>query len=202
MKGKGKTKKKKVEVIEKKKSKTLRKKKVKPVIKVEKEFELGKEIGVMMEMKPEINVEETKVKVPKRNIAKVEKPKKIKKRKYKHRMSKEEEIKPKKRKYKHRMSKEEEIKPKKSIGGGSFIASGILGILVPSIFYIVLGDFNSFLQECNLPFSTVNIGNDMIVNCTEIRLVFVISYICVFFGLIFIILGVAKKIIEMKRIVK
>jgi len=184
MKKKGKSKKKKVKPRKKiskveKKVETKKETKVRPVIKVEEEIKPEKEVGVMMEMKPVIKAKETKVKIPEKEV---EKPKKIKR-----------------RKYKHRTSKIEEVKPKKRIGGGSFIASGILGILVPSIFYIVLGDFNSFLQECNLPFSTVNIGNDMMVNCTEIRLVFVISYICVFFGLIFVILGIAKKIIEFKK---
>ncbi len=127
-------------------------------------------------MKPKIKEE-----APEKKVEVIEKPKKIKKRK------------------KHEVSKKEEKKTKKRIGGGSFIASGILGILVPAIFYIVLGDFNSFLQNCALPFSTVDIGNSMIVNCTEIRLVYVISYLSVFFGSIFIVWGLAKKLIELKK---
>jgi len=111
-------------------------------------------------------------------------PKKIKKRERKKR--------------KHKVKKEE-IKPKRKIGGGSFIASGILSILVPAMFYVVLGDFSSFLEECSLPFSSVDIGNDMIVNCTEMRFVYILSFLCVFFGAIFIIYGLAKKIKGMKK---
>lgn len=105
---------------------------------------------------------------------------------------------PKKKSREHKTIKKEEKKSKK-IGGGSFILSGIISILTPAMFYIVLGDFNSFLKECALPFSTVNIGNDMIVNCTEIRLVYIISFLGVFFGLILIVWGFAKKIIELKK---
>jgi len=152
-----------------KKKQTKNKKKVKAI---KKKVKTEKKI----EKEPEIKEE-----VPEKKVEVIEKPKKIKMKK------------------KHKILKKEEIKTIKRIGGGSFIASGILGILVPAIFYIVLGDFNSFLENCALPFSTVDIGNEMIVNCTEIRLVYVISYLSVFFGLIFIAWGIAKKIIELKK---
>ena len=184
MKKKEKSKKNKVKLRKKiskveKKVETKKEIKIRPVIKVEEEIKPEKDVGLMMEMKPEINVEKTKVKIPKKEV---EKPKKIKR-----------------RKYKHRTPKKEEVKPKKRIGGGSFIASGVLSILVPAMFYVVLGDFSSFLQDCSLPFSDVNIGSDMIVNCTEMRLVYVISFLCVFFGAILIIYGLAKKIVEIKK---
>ena len=97
------------------------------------------------------------------------------------------------------MKKREETKKKQGIGGGSFIAAGIVVMLVPAIFYIALGDFVSLLQKCNLPFSIVDLGNGMIFDCTELRFVYVLSYFCLFFGLILIIWGLAKKIIEQKK---
>jgi hypothetical protein len=87
---------------------------------------------------------------------------------------------------------------KQSIGGTSFMAAGIVVMMVPAIFYIFLGDFNSFLQRCNLPFSTIDIDG-MIINCTEIRFVYVLSYFCLLFGLILVTLGLAKKIMEQKK---
>ncbi len=92
-----------------------------------------------------------------------------------------------------------EPKKKQGAGGGSFIAAGIVVMLVPSIFYIVLGDFISLLSNCNLPFATVNIGNDMIIRCTELRFSFVLSYFCLLFGMILVILGIAKKVMEQKK---
>jgi len=97
------------------------------------------------------------------------------------------------------MKKKEKAVKKRGIGGGSFIVAGIIVMLVPSIFYVVLGDFFSLLQNCALPFSTVDIGNGMIINCTELRFIYVLSYFCLLFGLILIILGLAKKIIESKK---
>jgi len=190
-----KIKKKKIREIEKKKAKPKKKVskvevkevKVKPAIKVEKkipEKKVEKEVETKVEFKPEERLEliEKVETVPEKK--EVVNPKKIKKRERKKR--------------KHKVKKEE-IKPKRKIGGGSFIASGILSILVPAMFYVVLGDFSSFLEECSLPFSSVDIGNDMIVNCTEMRFVYILSFLCVFFGAIFIIYGLAKKIKGMKK---
>ncbi|NIO45166.1 MAG: hypothetical protein GTN36_06490, partial [Candidatus Aenigmarchaeota archaeon] len=92
----------------------------------------------------------------------VEKAKKIKKKAKKIRKHKikEKEMKPEKirkpemkKEIKHKRKtkiQKEEVKPKKRIGGGSFIASGVLSILVPAMFYVVLGDFGAFLQDCSL----------------------------------------------------
>ena len=92
-----------------------------------------------------------------------------------------------------------EPKKKQGAGGGSFIAAGIIVMLVPSIFYIILGDFVSLMNNCNMPFATVDIGNNMIVRCTELRFSYVLSYFCLLFGLILVILGIAKKIMEQKK---
>jgi len=92
-----------------------------------------------------------------------------------------------------------EPKKKQGAGGGSFIAAGIVVMLVPSIFYIILGDFVSLMSNCNMPFATVDIGSNMIVRCTELRFSYVLSYFCLLFGLILVILGIAKKIMEQKK---
>ncbi len=84
------------------------------------------------------------------------------------------------------------------IGGGSFIASGIVVILIPAILYIIFGDFTVYLQECSVSFSTIDIGG-MTTSCIELRFIYVLSYFCLLFGLILIILGIAKKIIESKK---
>ncbi len=91
-------------------------------------------------------------------------------------------------------------KPKegRGIGGGSFIAAGIVVMLIPAILYIILGDFTLFLQRCSVPISNVDIGG-IILSCTELRFVYVLSYFCLFFGLILIIWGLVKKIIERKK---
>ncbi len=146
-----------------------------------------------MEIVPEFNIEEIKEEIPEKKVVKVEKPKIVIKPK------KIKKIKKKKVKKKPKTLKKEKIKPKKKIGGGSFIASGILSIMVPAIFYIVLGDFTAFMGSCGLPFSSVDIGNEMIVNCTELRLVFVLSFLFVFIGLILVVWGLAKKIIKMRE---
>ena len=91
-------------------------------------------------------------------------------------------------------------KKNQGIGGGSFIVAGIVVMLVPAIFYVILGDFTSLIQNCNLPFSTVEIGNSMIVSCTELRFVYVLSYFCLLFGAILIILGLGKKILDQRKI--
>jgi len=93
------------------------------------------------------------------------------------------------------MEKSEE----KKIGGGSFIASGVFTTLTPAIFYVVLGDFFLLLKDCSLPYSTVDIGKATIVNCSEIRLVAVLSYISVFIGIILVIWGLARKVIDYKE---
>ncbi len=89
-------------------------------------------------------------------------------------------------------------KKKEEIGGGSFIAAGIVVTFVPAIFYIIFGDFVSLLKNCSLPFSTVDIDG-MILNCIEIRFVYVLSYFCIFFGLLLVVWGLAKKIMEAKK---
>jgi len=97
------------------------------------------------------------------------------------------------------MKNKVEPKKKQSTGGISFIASGIVVMLVPSIFYVILGDFVSLMSNCNMPFATVDIGNNMIVRCTELRFSYVLSYFCLLFGMILVILGIAKKIMEQKK---
>jgi hypothetical protein len=97
------------------------------------------------------------------------------------------------------MKNKVEPKKKQGAGGISFIAAGIVVMLVPSIFYIILGDFVSLMNNCNMPFATVDIGNNMIVRCTELRFSYVLSYFCLLFGMILVILGIAKKIIEQKK---
>jgi len=88
---------------------------------------------------------------------------------------------------------------KKKIGGGAFIASGVFTILTPAIFFIVLGDFFSLIKDCSLPYATVDIGEGLIVNCSEIRLIYIISFIAVFIGIILVIWGLAKKVIDYKK---
>jgi len=90
-------------------------------------------------------------------------------------------------------------KKEKGIGGGSFIAAGIVVMIIPAIFYVLLGDFVSLMQNCTMPFSTVDIGDGTVINCMELRFVYVLSYFCLFFGLILIVWGLAKKIIEAKK---
>jgi hypothetical protein len=97
------------------------------------------------------------------------------------------------------MKNKVEPKEKQSIGGISFIVSGIVVMLVPSIFYVILGDFVSLMSNCNMPFATVDIGNNMIVGCTELRFSYVLSYFCLLFGMILVILGIAKKVMEQKK---
>jgi hypothetical protein len=97
------------------------------------------------------------------------------------------------------MKNKVEPNKKQSTGGTSFIASGIVVMLVPSIFYVILGDFVSLMSNCNMPFDTVDIGNNMIVRCTELRFSYVLSYFCLLFGMILVILGIAKKIMEQKK---
>jgi hypothetical protein len=96
------------------------------------------------------------------------------------------------------MKNKVEVTKKQGAGGISFIAAGIVVMLVPSIFYIILGDFVSLMSSCNMPFATVDIGNNMIVGCTELRFSYVLSYFCLLFGMILVILGIAKKVIEQK----
>jgi len=100
------------------------------------------------------------------------------------------------------MKRKEKAKKKpekeKGIGGGSFIAAGIIVMLVPAILYIIFGDFASFLQMCTRPFSSIDIDG-MIVSCTELRFVYVLSYFCLLFGAILVIFGLGKKIIETKK---
>jgi hypothetical protein len=97
------------------------------------------------------------------------------------------------------MKNKVEPKKKQSNSGISFIAAGIVVMLVPSIFYIILGDFVSLMNNCNMPFATVDIGNNMIVGCTELRFSYVLSYFCLLFGMILVILGIAKKVMEQKK---
>lgn len=92
-----------------------------------------------------------------------------------------------------------EMPKEKKIGGGSFIASGVFTTLTPAIFYVVLGDFFLLLKDCSLPYSTIDIGKATIVNCSEIRLVAVLSYISVFIGIILVIWGLARKIVDYKE---
>ncbi|NIM46936.1 MAG: hypothetical protein GTN40_02135 [Candidatus Aenigmarchaeota archaeon] len=96
------------------------------------------------------------------------------------------------------MKKKEKPKEVKGIGGGSFITAGIVVMLVPAILYIIFGDFTSFLKHCVIPFSSVDIGG-FIVTCMELRFIYVLSYFCLFFGLILVIFGLGKKIIETKK---
>ena len=87
-------------------------------------------------------------------------------------------------------------KQQTGIGGGSFIVSGIVVMLVPAIFFVLLGDFTYLIKSCALPFSTIDIGNGTLVNCMELRFVYSLSYFCVLCGLILVILGLSKKILE------
>ena len=94
--------------------------------------------------------------------------------------------------------KKEVQKQRQTVGGVSFMAAGIVIILVPEIFFIVLGDFTSLVSKCTMPFGSVEIGNNMIVDCMELRFTYVLSYFCLLLGLILVILGLAKKILEEK----
>jgi len=96
------------------------------------------------------------------------------------------------------MKKKGKPEKEKGIGGSSFIVAGIVVMLVPAILYIILGDFTLFLQKCAIPISTVDIGG-ILLSCTELRFVYVLSYFCLFFGLILVIWGLVKKIIESKK---
>lgn len=100
------------------------------------------------------------------------------------------------------MKIKEEPKKKQGVGGVSFIVAGIVVMLVPAIFYIMFGDFASLLKSCAVPFSTVDVGNGMIVNCVELRFVYVLSYFCILLGLILVVLGITKKIMEQKKSLK
>ena len=94
------------------------------------------------------------------------------------------------------------VKHKQSIGGISFIFAGMVIILVPEIFFIFLGDFTQLINKCTMPFGTVDIGNNMVMSCAELRFVYVLSSFCLLLGLILVILGIAKKIIEEKSLKK
>lgn len=83
-------------------------------------------------------------------------------------------------------------------GGISFLIGGIIVALVPALFFVILGDFIQLANKCSMPFDSVDIGNNTIVDCTQIRFVYVLSYFCLLLGSILIILGIAKKIIEQK----
>ena len=101
----------------------------------------------------------------------------------------------------HILNMKNKVEPikKQSASGLSFMAAGIVVMLVPSIFYIVLGDFISLMHSCGEPFATVDIGNNMIIRCTELRFTYVLSYFCLLFGMMLVILGIAKKIMEQKK---
>jgi hypothetical protein len=100
------------------------------------------------------------------------------------------------------MKKKQNFKQKQEIGGISFMAAGMIVILVPEIFFIVLGDFTQLISKCTMPFGSVDIGNNMVIDCTQLRFVYVLSFFCLLLGLILIILGLAKKIIEQKSLKK
>ncbi len=187
---------KKIEKLIKEKTGVLKERKVKPEKKevkkkrkVQKKIEKKKKHKVLRKekikskIKPEIKIEEKPLEKPRERVERVKRPERIEM----HKLSKHKALK-----------KGTNMEEKKRIGGGSFIASGIVVMLVPAIFYIVLGDFNSFLQNCALPFSTVDIDG-MILSCTELRFVYVLSYFCLLFGSILVIFGLAKKIIESKK---
>ena len=89
---------------------------------------------------------------------------------------------------------------KRGISGESFIVAGTVVMVTPSIFYILLGDFVSLLKHCDLPLSSVNIGNNVMISCIELRFDYVMTYFCLLFGSILIILGLIKKIREQKKI--
>jgi PGF-pre-PGF domain-containing protein len=92
----------------------------------------------------------------------------------------------------------EEHKKRQIFTGTSFIVAGVVVTLVPAILYIVFGDIGSILKYCNLPFSTVDIGSNTMINCVELRFYFVLSCFCLLFGSILIIWGLIKKAIELK----
>jgi hypothetical protein len=100
------------------------------------------------------------------------------------------------------MKKKQNLKKKQEVGGISFMAAGMIIILVPEIFFIVLGDFTQLISKCTMPFGSVDIGNNMVMDCTQLRFVYVLSFFCLLLGLILIILGLAKKIIEQKSLKK
>jgi len=159
------------------------KKEVKKKVEKKKKHKILKKKKVKSKIKPGVKIEKKALEKPREIVEKVKKPEMVKM----HKISK------------HKVFKKGiNMEEKKRIGGGSFIASGILVMLVPAIFYIVFGDFNSFLENCALPFSTVDIDG-MILSCTEIRFVYVLSYFCLLFGSVLVILGLGKKIIESKK---
>ena len=96
------------------------------------------------------------------------------------------------------MKSKQKITTKQEIGGVSFMVAGMVVILVPEIFFVILGDFISLVSKCNMPFGSVDIGNNMIIDCVQLRFAYVLSFFCVLLGLILIILGLAKKIIDQK----
>lgn len=95
----------------------------------------------------------------------------------------------------HKVTK---VTTKQGVGGISFIAAGMVVIFVPEIFFIILGDFVSLVSKCNMPFGNVDIGNNMIIDCLQLRFAYVLSFFCILLGLILIILGLAKKIMDQK----
>jgi PGF-pre-PGF domain-containing protein len=104
----------------------------------------------------------------------------------------------KKRKFVRKQKTQKISVVKQGISGGSFLASGIVVTIVPAIIYIFLGNFVSLLQYCTLPFSAVNLGNNVITNCIELRFYYTLSYFCLLFGLILIMWGLIKKVVEEK----
>lgn len=100
------------------------------------------------------------------------------------------------------MKRKEKPKQKQGIGGVSFMAAGMIVIFVPEIFFVMLGDFTQLVSRCNMPFGSVDIGNNMIVDCMQLRFAYVLSYFCLLLGLVLVILGLAKKIIEQKSLKK
>ena len=90
------------------------------------------------------------------------------------------------------------VPEKQSIGisGISFIIAGVVVMLVQAIFFVILGDFISLIKGCTLPLSSVDIGDGTLVSCMELRFVYSLSYFCVILGLILLILGLSKKILE------
>jgi len=87
-------------------------------------------------------------------------------------------------------------KKENGIGGNSFIVAGIIMMLIPMIFFIILGDINLLLKNCTLTFSSVDLGNGTMITCLELRFIYALSYFCILLGSILIILGLIKKITE------
>jgi len=101
-------------------------------------------------------------------------------------------------KRKELIKQKEIVKQKQGVGGVSFMVAGMVIIFIPEIFFILLGDFTQLVSKCSMPFGSIDIGNNMIISCTEMRFVYVLSFFCLLLGLILIILGIAKKIMEQK----